>query len=45
MREMMKKIIYIIYVAVTITAMTSCRGGDDFTESIFDTSIPVLDEK
>jgi substrate import-associated zinc metallohydrolase lipoprotein len=44
MREMMKKIIYIIYVAVTITAMTSCRGGDDFTESIFDTSIPVLDE-
>jgi len=40
----MKKITYLISVAAVVAVFSSCRGGDDFTESIFDTSVPVLDE-
>ena len=39
----MKKILYIIGIAATVAAFSSCRGGDDFTDSIFDTSVPVVD--
>src|SRR3712207_5274962 len=39
----MKKIFYIAIVALTTLAMSSCRE-DVFTESIFDTDIPVVDQ-
>ncbi len=39
----MKKIKYILSVPVLMLAFTSCGTHDDFTESIFDTSIPVVD--
>lgn len=41
----MKKIFYILGITAAITAFSSCRGGDDFTDSIFDTNIPAVDEK
>ena len=41
----MKKTLYIIIcVGAAISAFSSCRGGDDFTESIFDTKTPAVDE-
>ena len=40
----MKKIFYILSLVAVVTAFSSCRGGDDFTESIFDTSVPAVDE-
>ena len=40
----MKKILYTICVAAVVAAFSSCRGGDDFTESIFDTTTPAVDE-
>ena len=40
----MKKIFYIFCLPAVIAVFSSCRGEDDFTESIFDTSVPVLDE-
>lgn len=40
----MKKTLYIICVVAAIAVFSSCRGGDDFTESIFDTSTPAVDE-
>ena len=44
MKRKMKKYLYIISLVSVVTAFSSCRGGDDFTESIFDTSVPVVDE-
>ncbi len=44
MKRKMKKIFYILSLFAVLTAFSSCRGGDDFTESIFDTSVPVVDE-
>ena len=40
---MMKKTLYIISIAAIIAAFSSCRGKDDFTDSIFDTTVPVVD--
>ena len=40
----MKKLIYLINIAAILAAFSSCRSGDDLTESIFDTNVPVLDE-
>lgn len=40
---MMKKITYILSLAALLLAMNSCRSEDDFTESIFNTDIPVVD--
>ena len=39
----MKKILYILSLVVVVTTISSCRNNDDFTESIFDTSVPVVD--
>ena len=39
----MKKITILYLVAVAVLAFTSCRGEDDFTESIFDTTKPAVD--
>ena len=39
----MKKILYILSLVVVVTAFSSCRNNDNFTESIFDTNIPVVD--
>lgn len=39
----MKKILYIMSLVVVVTTVSSCRDNDDFTESIFDTSVPVVD--
>ena len=39
----MKKTLYIISIAAIIAAFSSCRGNDDFTDSIFDTTVPVVD--
>ena len=44
MSRNMKKIFYVLSVTVIVAAFSSCRSEDDFTESIFDTSVPVLDE-
>lgn len=41
---MMRKTLYIIGVAAVIAAFSSCRSEDDFTESIFDTTVPAVDE-
>ena len=43
MRKKMKKILYIIGIVATVAAFSSCRGGDSFTESVFDTKVPVVD--
>ena len=43
MRMKMKKILYIIGIASAVAAFSSCRGGDDFTDSIFDTNVPAVD--
>jgi substrate import-associated zinc metallohydrolase lipoprotein len=40
---MMKKIIYMMSLAVLMLTFSSCRSEDDFTESIFRTDIPVVD--
>ena len=40
----MKKILYILGITAVVAAFSSCRGGDDFTDSIFDTDIPAVDE-
>ncbi len=40
---MMKKITYILSLAVLMMTISSCRGEDDFTESIFNTDIPAVD--
>lgn len=40
----MKKTIYIIGIAALVAAFSSCRSEDDFTESIFDTTTPAVDE-
>ena len=39
----MKKIFFMIGAAVLALSTTSCGNDDDFTESIFDTDIPVVD--
>lgn len=39
----MKKILYILGIAAVTAAFSSCRGGDDFTDSIFDTTVPAVD--
>jgi len=39
----MKKILYILSLVVVVTSFSSCRTEDDFTDSIFDTSVPVVD--
>ena len=39
----MKKYIYIIGIAAIAAAFSSCRGKDDFTDSIFDTTVPAVD--
>ena len=40
----MKKTLYIICIAAVTAALSSCRGEDDFSESIFDTSVPAVDK-
>ena len=40
---MMKKIIYLMSLAALMLAFSSCRSEDDFTDSIFNTDIPVVD--
>ena len=40
----MKKILSIILLAAIVTVFTACGSKDDFTESIFDTDIPVVDQ-
>ncbi len=41
----MKKIFYnIIGIAAIVAIFSSCRGGDSFTDSIFDTDVPAVDE-
>lgn len=40
----MKKTLYIICIVATVAALSSCRGEEAFSESIFDTSVPVVDE-
>ncbi len=39
----MKKTIYILSVVAVLMSMTSCRDNDDFSASIFDTTIPAVD--
>lgn len=41
---MKKKIIYVLSVAAVVMSFCSCRGGDDFTDSIFDTKIEAVDQ-
>jgi len=40
---MMKKIVYMMSMAALMLTISSCRSEDDFTESIFRTDIPVVD--
>ena len=40
---MMKKIVYMMSLAALMLTFSSCRSEDDFTESIFRTDIPVVD--
>lgn len=40
----MKKIAYFLSVMAVALTFSSCRSEDDFTESIFDTDIPVVDQ-
>lgn len=44
MTKKMKKIPYIVTLAALLLTMTSCGSSDDFTESIFDTSVPAVDQ-
>lgn len=39
----MKQILYILCLVVVVTTFSSCRTEDDFTETIFDTTKPVVD--
>lgn len=39
----MKKTLYIIGIAAIVAALSSCRGEDSFTDSIFDTNVPAVD--
>ncbi|MBQ8968291.1 MAG: hypothetical protein IJ064_00955 [Bacteroidaceae bacterium] len=39
----MKKIIFLLSMAVLVTSVTSCRNEDDLTASIFDTTVPAVD--
>ena len=39
----MKKILYILSLTTFIGVFSSCSNDDDFTESIFDTTVPVVD--
>ena len=41
---MMKKIIYVLSVTAAVMTFCSCRGGDDFTDSIFDTTVADVDQ-
>jgi substrate import-associated zinc metallohydrolase lipoprotein len=40
----MKKLLYIFSLTAFVLTFSSCSSEDDFTESIFDTNIPVVDE-
>ena len=40
----MKRSIIFLGVAALLLALGSCRSEDDFTDSIFDTNVPVVDE-
>ena len=40
---MKKTLLYMVCMAVMTTAFTACGNDDDFTASIYDTSIPVVD--
>jgi substrate import-associated zinc metallohydrolase lipoprotein len=39
----MKKIISLLSIAAIVAAFSSCRSEDDLTDSIFDTTVPVVD--
>lgn len=39
----MKKILYIVSLTALVAALSSCRGDDDFTESIFNTDVQYVD--
>ena len=39
----MKKIFYLLTLTAVLLAVSSCRKDDDFTDSIFDTTVPVVD--
>ena len=39
----MKQILYILSLVAVMTAFSSCRSEDDFTESIFDTTVLTVD--
>ena len=39
----MKKILYIMSLVVVVATFSSCSNDDDFSESIFDTTVPVDD--
>ena len=41
--NMMKRILYILCVTVFLMTICSCRNDDDFSESIFDTTVAVVD--
>ena len=41
---MKKKIIYVLSITAVVMSFCSCRGGDDFTDSIFDTTIADVDQ-
>ena len=41
---MMKKLIYVLSIGAIVMSFCSCRGDDDFTDSIFDTSIEAVDQ-
>ena len=45
MQVKMKKIYSLIIVALALLSVTGCKEDDNFTESIFDTDIAVVDEK
>lgn len=40
----MKKLLYIFSLTAFVLTFSSCSSEDDFTESIFDTNIPAVDE-
>ena len=41
---MMKKLIYLMSLSALVLTFSSCGSDDDFTESIFNTDIPVVDQ-
>ncbi len=41
---MMKKILYTLSIAALVISFCSCRGKDEFTDSIFDTSVEAVDQ-